>query len=201
MPKKGEGFNSINLASPKKCLNTIKDLKKKQGKIQINKHKLDITFNSERISSHIFCHQLTDNLVNSKTGRGYCNVKDGKKLRFLKHAHLNDKATKNNTLTRSRKCVTYTKYHIHAIKMRSLHNSISKGMHVSHRCHNPACFRKLHLVIEHEKNNQQRKGCIGWLLCEDCNKVWKLCKHDPCCFTFKLFSCCDQQNEETISLV
>jgi hypothetical protein len=97
------------------------------------------------------------------------------------------------------KLVTYTNYLTYHVKLKSMGAELPDypRTHVSHRCHAMSCIRPEHLVVESNELNQQRKGCIGFLICSSCNRVWKLCRHDEypntnskCCLTFKHFVCC-----------
>jgi len=58
----------------------------------------------------------------------------------------------------------------------------AEGFHVSHLCHNPACFNPDHLISESSKDNNSRKGCLVWIPCPHCkNSVIGICPHQPSC--------------------
>ncbi|MBW4460042.1 MAG: hypothetical protein KME47_07370 [Nodosilinea sp. WJT8-NPBG4] len=65
------------------------------------------------------------------------------------------------------------------------------GLHASHLCHNERCLRNGHLRVEPEALNQQRKGCVGCLVCTACDRTWRLCEHAPVrCLSVTTFVCC-----------
>jgi len=57
---------------------------------------------------------------------------------------------------------------------------IPKGFDVSHRCHNPRCWRPKCLVLETRSVNKTRDFCGGWVIINDVQAL-RLCDHLPPC--------------------
>jgi len=65
-----------------------------------------------------------------------------------------------------------------------------EGYHASHLCHNGRCLRDSHIRVEPAALNQQRKGCVGQLVCMACHSRWQLCEHKPvACLRLTPFVC------------
>lgn len=56
---------------------------------------------------------------------------------------------------------------------------------VSHLCNNGACVRREHICWENRKDNERRKGCCGDVVCDCCNTIKLVCKHNPRCVIIK----------------
>jgi hypothetical protein len=70
---------------------------------------------------------------------------------------------------------------LHVLSYMHYKGELSKGMQVSHLCGHRNCFNPEHLVLETAQVNNQRKGCLVWVMCPDCNRVIVVCPHNPQC--------------------
>jgi hypothetical protein len=57
---------------------------------------------------------------------------------------------------------------------------VQRGSHASHLCHNKRCINVDHIIVETQKKNMARNGCLAFVQC-DCGKVVVACSHDPKC--------------------
>lgn len=59
-----------------------------------------------------------------------------------------------------------------------------KNPQCSHLCPSKNCARIAHIIIESAEDNNDRKGCPGWITCghADGKIIW-VCWHTPCCIT------------------
>lgn len=65
-------------------------------------------------------------------------------------------------------------------------NPIKDHQHISHLCGNSQCMNPLHLHVENAVDNNQRKGCIVWVVCpegDECQYrgIIVVCSHTPRC--------------------
>ena len=51
----------------------------------------------------------------------------------------------------------------------------------SHLCDNAWCCRPEHLVWESQRDNESRKFCPGWVVCQCCDEFTDACQHNPRC--------------------
>jgi len=52
---------------------------------------------------------------------------------------------------------------------------------ISHLCDNPKCIKVNHLMWETSSENNNRKGCPGWIKCNCCDELHDVCIHTPKC--------------------
>jgi len=75
----------------------------------------------------------------------------------------------------------YRKFLTYAVSMRASNRVLAdktKTEQHSHLCHNGlVCVKAEHIHVEAETLNQRRKGCAGWLHCNQCREMRKLCGH------------------------
>jgi hypothetical protein len=181
------------------CLDAIEKATA-EGRFAWNYHGLD---DNDTGFSVFWCYEQTRTDVR---GRPMLSVKDSVRVnqeKMLKRSLSGKILRKSKNVNPENKdaLVTYTNHLTYHVKLRSLGIELPNYpfTHVSHRCHNMACIRQQHLLVESNEINQQRKGCPGFLLCEICKRIWKLCKHDDestkCCLSFHLFVCCQTMHE------
>jgi len=71
-------------------------------------------------------------------------------------------------------------------------NGVSKGggLQASHLCNRPTCTIPEHVCAESARDNNSRKGCLGWVRCSpfcrncDGKKSIGICPHRPRCIVF-----------------
>jgi hypothetical protein len=70
----------------------------------------------------------------------------------------------------------------HAVAMLSTFTLKHEDHDASHLCHFTCCSTVGHVIWEHKKLNQQRKGCAVWVNCpHGCKKKVNACVHEPRC--------------------
>lgn len=87
----------------------------------------------------------------------------------------------------------YAKYLTYHVSVRAEGRSLAdatKNEQLSHLCNNGlVCVKPSHIHVEAETINQRRKGCCGWLRCEACAEMRKVCKHAPTCVYVTHYIC------------
>lgn len=75
--------------------------------------------------------------------------------------------------------------------------NVPAGYHASHLCDVRACFRRGHIHVESIIANNNRKGCIGSIICRDHGHVLWACSHQPACIRVPttVQTCCLKINE------
>ncbi|KAL3292361.1 hypothetical protein RB213_000935 [Colletotrichum asianum] len=58
---------------------------------------------------------------------------------------------------------------------------IQHGLQISHLCDQPLCTIPSHVTIESARQNNARKGCLGYISCPHCELKILICQHNPLC--------------------
>lgn len=117
-------------------------------------------------------------LVNVKDNPEVCTIKNQQRLAKAQEQGSCLRSSKNAKQAGSKLLITYSKWLGTHVRLKAGGRRLPKypRQHCSHLCDNEACERIKHLRIESGKRNQRRKGCVGFLLCKHCSKLYCVCK-------------------------